>query len=141
MSQLLVLKKRPIAPETTFETSYFGVEPVSLGDTPRCSSCGQALGALRWRPPHRVELETWGEAFGDIAFGPATDLLVSERFAFLWEQARLVGLDGFDQVEIVKIVRHARLKDDPPRYFRVDVVRSRAAVDDSASNLEREGGS
>jgi hypothetical protein len=90
-------------------------------------------------PPYRVEIETWGKAFGDVVFGFGTDLLVSERFASLWKEAGLVGLDGFDPVEIVKVVRRARLKDDPPRYFRVDVVRSRAAIDDAASALEREG--
>jgi hypothetical protein len=53
-----------------------------------------ALGSIRWLPPYRVEIETWGEAFGDVVFGRANDLLVSERFAFLWEEARLVGIDG-----------------------------------------------
>jgi hypothetical protein len=61
---------------------------------------------------------------------------VSERFAFLWEQAGLIGLDGFDPVELVKVVRHARLEDDPPRYFRVDVVRSKAAIDAELSGLD-----
>jgi hypothetical protein len=40
----------------------------------------------------------------------------------------------------VRVIRHARLKDDPPRYFRVDVVRSKATIDDVASGLEREAG-
>jgi hypothetical protein len=140
MSKLYVLRNNPIRPETAFDTSFFSVEPVRRGDAPRCPTCGGPLGSLRWLPPYRVEMETWGETFGDIAFGPGSDLLVSERFAFLWEEAGLVGLDGFDPVEIVKVTRHARLKDDPPRYFRVEVVRSEAAIDDAASGLNRKAG-
>jgi hypothetical protein len=139
MNPLFVLVSRPIKPETAFETSYLHIEPVQTGDAPRCPTCGRAFGALRWLPPYRVEIETWGKAFGDVVFGPATDLLVSGRFASLWKETGLVGLDGLDPVEIVKVVRHARLEDDPPRYFRADVVRSKATIDDSASGLVREG--
>lgn len=140
MAELLFVLKRPKVRESTAATDCLSVDPVRRGDAPRCSTCGLPLGSLRWLSPYRVEIETWGEAFGDVVFGPANDLLVSERFAFLWEEAGLLGLDGFEPVEIVKVVRHARLKHDPPRYFRVDVVRSQAAIDDAASALEREAG-
>lgn len=127
-----------MAPETEFETSYREADPVRMGEAPFCPACGRAIGARRWLPPYRAEMETWGEAFGDIVFGPAMDILVSERFTLLWERAGLVGLEGFDPVEIVKVVRHGRLDGDLPQYFHVDVARSEAAIDDSSSTIVRD---
>lgn len=92
---------------------------------------------LRWEPPLRAEIETWGATFGDLAFGPGDSFLVSERFKGLWEQERLVGLHGFEPVEVVK-VRHRgkRIKEQPPRYFRVWAERSEAAADQVRSGIQ-----
>ena len=92
---------------------------------------------LRWEPPFRVEIETWGGRFGDLAFGPADEFLASERFKALWEQAGLVGLHGFEPVEIVKVRRRRkRIKEAPPQYFRVWAGHSDVAVDEVRSGLQ-----
>jgi hypothetical protein len=84
-----------------------------------------------------VELTVWGSEYGDVAFGPSDELLVSERFADLYKSQGLSGLEGFHKVKIVKVKRRgdSRLRDSPPKYFCVEVKRSRAAIDIAASGL------
>lgn len=140
MAQLFVLEKRPVTPATAFESSFFETEPVQRGSAPVCETCGRFTGSLQWLPPYRAEIETWGKAFGDLVFGPGSSILVSERFVLIWREAGLIGLSGFDAVEVTKVVRHRRFKDVCPNYSRVEVTRSRAAIDDKASGLVRDGG-
>lgn len=64
-------------------TDFLPSEPHNVGDAPRCPACNRFVGMLRWQPPFRVEVETWGSTFGDIAFGPGDSLLVSEGLASL----------------------------------------------------------
>jgi hypothetical protein len=89
--------------------------------------------------PFSVELHTWGDEFGDLALkSVGTDLLVSARFKALWEREGLVGLSGFEPVEVVKVKRRRKLPGKPPRYFKAAVVRSQAVVDEVASDVELE---
>lgn len=88
-----------------------------------------------WLPPYRVEIEMWGTEFADLAI-MGTDLLVSRRFAEAWERSRLVGLSGFESVEVVKTRFHRRHIGAPPAYFRATVHRSRTAIDLVASEFE-----
>ncbi len=123
------------------ETEFADTRPVRTGDAPTCEKCGGFVGSLVCLPPYRVELELWDSLFGDVAFGPGGDLLVSGRFMTLWQERGLTGLQGFDAVEVVKVKRHKRKKPDlseQPDYYRVSVVRSQAAIDDAQSGLERE---
>jgi len=93
---------------------------------------------LQWLPPYRVELDIWGEQFGDFAFAGGCEwFLVTERFRRIYEQYGLKGLSGFDPVQVTKITRHNKtLRGGPPEYFKVDVVRSETPVDQSASGFE-----
>ena len=77
------------------ETEFYSVQPDNVGEAPKCEACGCFIGALKWFPPFRAGLELWDSIFGDIAFGPGDELLVSERFKVLWEERGLTGLQGF----------------------------------------------
>ena len=118
-------------------TDFLQADPHNVGDGPRCEACGGPVGMLHWEPPLHAEIETWGTKFGDLAFGPGDSFLVSERFKALWEREQLVGLHGFEPVEIVK-VRHRgkRVKEGPPKYFRVWAGRSDVAVDPVRSGIQ-----
>ena len=125
------------------ETEFSDVRPVRTGDAPTCEKCGGFVGLLTCLPPYRVEIELWDSIFGDVAFGPGGDLLVSERFRTVWQERGLTGLQGFDAVEVARVKRHKRNKPGlsaRPDYYRVSAVRSQAAIDDTRSGLEREGG-
>ena len=119
-------------------TDFVQAEPFNTGtDEDNCPACGGPVGMWSWEPPLRVELETWGSHFGDMAFGPGGDILISERFKDLWLKSGLMGLEGFDPVEIVKVVRRGkRFKDSPPAYVRVMPQRSQAALDFVASGMQ-----
>ncbi len=123
------------------DTEFSKAEPARRGPAPQCEACGVFIGMLTWLPPFRVVLETWGDVFGDVAYGPGCGVLVSQRFRTLWLERELTGLDGFDDVEVISVKRHDRNKaphGPPPPYYRVMVVRGNAAVDELRSELERD---
>lgn len=87
-------------------------------------------------PPIKVELETWGRHFGDLAFGGAHDMLVSERFKNEFLKAGLTGFAAFEPAQIVKVAEPKKPKEQPPKYFLVNSARGRAAVDRLASGID-----
>lgn len=117
-------------------TDFVDADPVNRGQAPKCPSCGHFIGGLAWLPPHRAVLEVWGKEYGDIAFF-MDELLISKRMADLYRAEELSGLQGFDEVEIVKVIRRggSRLRTPPPPYYCVTVARSRAAIDVETSGL------
>lgn len=135
--------KNPEIEESTATTDFVDVDPVNLGKSPRCEACGKPIGSRIWLPPYRVELEIWYKAYGDISIGTGNNMLVSERFKTLYEESGLTGLYGFDPVEVVRVKRFGKAKGfkaKPPPYYRVSVVRSKAAIDISKSLLRDEPG-
>lgn len=125
----------PDGAETDF---YKALDPetgtIRTGEAPTCPRCGKTIGLLSWRPPYEGELECWGKRFGDV-IPTGDDLLVSDRFKALYEEHGFTGLSGFDPVRILRVKRRSRLRGAPPAYYRVSVVRSRAAVDHAASGF------
>jgi hypothetical protein len=117
-------------------TSARPEEGFNVGEAPRCPNCGRFIGSLEWLPPFRVEIETWGQGFGDIVISTGMNVLVSGRFRDIYERFELRGLSGFEPVEIVKVSRHGKRRDDPPRYHRVSVIRSPTILDQKASGYE-----
>ena len=136
--RFFVLQTAPKGPDEVFSTDVLKAKGTRRGEAARCEACGKYIGLLQWLPPYRVELETWGREFGDLAFDGGDDILVSERFKMLWDQEDLVGLSGFEPVEVVKIRRYRKVLGDPPRYFKATLARSRAAIDNEASGVECE---
>jgi len=132
-----VLIPRPNNVQSKAETEYEKIEPINRGDAPKCEKCGNYIGLLTWLPPYRVNIELWGNDFGDIVWGIGLNLLVSERFVSMYRQYRFTGLSGFDPVEIVKVKRkRKRKKISIPNYFRVKVDVGRAAIDHKLSGLD-----
>jgi len=120
-------------------TDYLPIDGSRLGEAPRCHVCGKFVGMLPLLPAIRVELEAWGTGWGDIAFGPGDQILVSSKLKNAFVQAKLVGFERFEPVEIVKTRRRKAGVGDPPEYWLATVVRSRAVLDEHASAVEREG--
>lgn len=120
-------------------TDYLPADGSKTGDAPRCLVCGQPIGMLPLLPPVRVELEAWGTRWGDVAFGPGDQILVSDKLKKLFGEAGLLGFGHLDPVDIVKLKKHKRGTEDPPGYWLASIQRGQAAVDESASGLVREG--
>jgi len=121
-------------------TDFTKSEPVNRGEAPKCPICGAFIGSLPWLPPYRAELEVWGKDFGDLAFGPGSELLVAQRVADAFKHEGLVGFSGFNEVEIVKVIRRggSKITSQPPRYDCVAIDRGRAAIDVEASGMVHE---
>jgi hypothetical protein len=111
-----------------------------MGDAPTCPACGKPIGLMPLLLPLSVELEAWGWRWGDIAFGTGNQILVSDRLMGLFIEARLVGLEFMGAVRVVKAKKQKRTTGELPTYHLASVQRSRAAVDQLASGLVREGG-
>lgn len=136
--RFFVLERKPTGMKESGRTDVMPEEGFTVGEAPRCPACGRFIGMLKWLPPYRVEMDTWGDHFGDFAFGGGCEwFLVSDHFRSIYVQSGLKGLGSFDPVEITKITRHnKKLRGNPPQYFKVDVVRSQTAVDQAASEFE-----
>lgn len=122
-------------------TDFEPVDGALMGDAPRCPVCDKYVGLRPLIPPVKVELEGWGTLWGDIAFGPADQVLISGRLKKAFMDAGLSGFTRFDPVVAAKTKRRrALISGSPPEYWLGTVARSRAMLDDSASGLEREDG-
>ena len=133
-----VLDSAPEGETLRARTDALTMDNPKLGEAPRCPACGQYTGGMSWLPPFRVELRAWGREFGDLAFVSADEILVSERSLALWHQNRLVGLSGFEQVDVEKVQGDRQLVGKPPRYFRAAVKVTRAEIDYDSSGFEWE---
>jgi hypothetical protein len=136
--RFFVLERKPSGANGYGRTDVMPAEGFTVGEAPRCPSCGGFIGMLKWLPPYIVEMDTWGDYFGDFAFAGGSEwFLVSDRFRSLYVQSGLTGLSGFDPIEVTKIARHnKKLHGSPPQYFKVDVIRSQTSVDQAASGFE-----
>jgi hypothetical protein len=127
-----------VHPDGNAETCFTKEDDYRYGDAVRCHACGAFVSMLTWLPPFRVELELYGKQFGDFAFGPGEDFLVSQAFREVYYQYGLTGLTGFDPVEAIKITAKSRRKIEsrPPMYFRVQAGYGQTALDLAASGFE-----
>lgn len=117
-------------------TDFLPVLGSKRGNAPRCPKCGNVIGMMPEVPPIRVELETWGKRFGDLAFGVGNEFLVDERFKDAFLSSGLTGLSGFTPAQVTKVIaRRGRVPTSIPDYFVAVPGRSRAAVDDRASRI------
>lgn len=134
MSRFFYLKK------DLFHTYFAPCDKATLQNPEQCRQCGSYLGPLRWMPPYRAEIELHASTYGDLAFGPGEELLVSERFRDLYVEEQLLGIDAFTEAGIMRAVFRGPRKPRTaiPRYFVALPVRSRATIDHVASGFEWE---
>jgi hypothetical protein len=86
-------------------------------------------------PPYRVHLETWGEAFGDLAFW-MSEVLISRRFRDEYLLSGLAGLSTFEPADVLSHTSRGNVRGTPPEYFRVAPKSGAARVDVVASGIE-----
>jgi hypothetical protein len=92
---------------------------------------------MTWQPPHRANLVLHGEELGDFMEASGHELLVSERFAQLFRQEGLKGLEGFHPIEVLRVRRKRRgpKPSHVPSYMLVRACLSRTAVDMTRSRI------
>jgi hypothetical protein len=114
-------------------TNALKEEGFATGEALRCPNCNRFLTMLRWLPPYRVKLETWGKEYGDFA-DVGDEMIVSERFAQAFRATGLKGLSVFEAIEVLRVVHHRGPPRQPlPRYFKATVTLSSTTVDQRAS--------
>lgn len=118
-----------------YDTEFLKADGSAFGEAPRCEACGRPIGMRRWLPPFRVELKLHGSEWGDFAFFGPDEFLVSDRAAVAIRERKLVGLSGFEPVEVASVAGGSV----PPTYRHIEIAFSGAAVDEANSALERGG--
>jgi hypothetical protein len=93
-----------------------------------------------WLAPFEVDLTASGALLADVAFGPRTDLLVTQRFVDFWRGAGLTGLSGFEPVEVRDISAVTTFTGIERDYFHCTVSTVASTLDDKESEAERTGG-
>jgi hypothetical protein len=136
--RFFVLQIHPPIHEVVAATDFLPADGSTRGQPPRCSSCGKNVGMLPLLSPIRVEVEAWTSDFGDLAFGPGDELLLAQRFWQIYKESGFTGLIFISSVEIIKLNLHKKVPKRVPTYVCCRVSRSRAAVDEAKSGLERE---
>ncbi|MCP3097838.1 hypothetical protein LZ198_03000 [Myxococcus sp. K15C18031901] len=127
------------------DAEFSTVEDRERADAKRCPECGGVIGMRTWLPPYRVELRLLGATPGDFlqSHGAGADLIVSQRLADAFRAAGLVGLKGFDPVEVVRVRGKRGTSKDAdvamPRYFAVTTTFGSALVDEARSHILRPG--
>lgn len=116
-------------------TKAMQTEDARMGPGQRCPVCDRPLGPLTWLPPYRIEIETWGTAFGDVIVRNGNTLVVSELFRRAFEQNGLRAGGDFEEVEVAKITRHRHFAEDPPRYFKLTIHREKVRVNQGVSEF------
>lgn len=105
----------------------------NVGDALHCPLCNRPLSMLKWLPPFRIELESWGKHYGDIAC-VGDDLIVSDRFKRAYSASGLRGLLCFEPVTIINVAhRRGKPKEPLPDYYKANVIRNSAVIDQEAS--------
>jgi hypothetical protein len=133
--RFFVLQPDPLG--SRYDVDVERVKPVNRGEAPCCQKCGGAIGMMTWQPPHRANLMLHGEELGDFMEASGHDLLVSERFARLFRQEGLTGLEGFHPVEVLRVRRKQRgpTPSHVPHFLLVRASLGRAAVDMTRSRI------
>jgi len=120
-------------------TAFLPVDGMQSAEAPVCETCGKYVDLRPLIPPVRVELECWGDKWGDFAFGPGNQLLISERFKEMAFNRGINGLTSLQPVTVERIRRQRRgMSSNPPQYYLATIARSEAVIDPNASELQRE---
>lgn len=122
-------------------TDFTPVDGSAIGAAPRCNICSRFVGMMPLVPQVQIDLDSWGTTWGDIAFGPGDQILVSGELKIAFGKAGLNGFERFDPVTIDKIARrNPSNNSNPPDYWLATISRSQAMLDENASGMDREGG-
>jgi hypothetical protein len=129
-------KPKPNTPEDRLGRSdAIREEGFNTGEALRCPRCNRFLTSLRWLPPYRIELETWGREYSDVV-EIEDEMIVSERFVQLFRANGLKGLSEFEPVEVLNVKhRRGKPKQVMPRYFKTTVTLSPTMVDQKSSGF------
>ncbi|MCK4760684.1 MAG: hypothetical protein KAW12_00695 [Candidatus Aminicenantes bacterium] len=97
-----------------YELDFIG--KISMGELYRCPECDTPIAIKPTLPPFNIKLK--GKNFGDLCAGVCYEFLVSKRFAALWKESGLMGLEILDYP--VNIKKTGKFKNiDTPEYIMV----------------------
>lgn len=130
--------RNPRAEEGSATTDFIPASNAVLGDAPRCRICGGYTGLRPLLAPLEVDVEAWGQSWGDVAFGPGDQVLISEKSKRAFENE---GVRGFERIEPVTVRRSRRRGEfkaaSSPRYWLATIIHGTGFIDDDQSGLRR----
>ena len=98
-----------------------------------CPVCGRQVSGAHWVQPREVVLTSRKVPDFLYQYGGNTDFLLSERALEVIRSAGLTGIVGAQEIELVRFQRKAKKEVPLPRYYFIELARSRITVDHAHS--------
>jgi hypothetical protein len=130
--------RNPRAEDGSTTTDFIPVSNAVLGDAPRCHACGRYTGLRPLLVPLEVDVELWGHSWGDVAFGPGDQLLISDKSKGAFENACIRGFERIESVTVRRVRRRGEFKAaSSPKYWLATIIHGTGFIDDEKSGLRR----
>ncbi len=134
------LINRGLSGSPTYEAHYAEpdeVDPVLIGDGPRCPECGSQLGHKVWLPPHLFELSN--TKYPDLLH-VTFSLFASDRLLQIVLDNGITGIESMAPPATVVRVAHRsldKLKKQPPVYREIHLIQLPLKFDERMSGFVR----
>lgn len=134
---IFVLKSDPGPQESQASGCFYDVGTSTYVDTDKCNACHQSLRPPVKIPPLSYEIEVEGKDVGDILFGPAASILVSEKFMKGFTEEKLNGIEKFQPAQIVHVKRGEKKFPPTSEYHLISIAKI-GRLDVQKSSLEEQ---
>lgn len=102
----------------------------------RCPVCGERVSGAYWLPPREVVLTRHKAPDFLYSYSDNTPFVVSERVVEAIRSTGLTGLLVAEEIETVRFQRKPKQEKYLPRYYHIEVARSRITIDHEHSVIK-----
>lgn len=99
----------------------------------KCPQCGERVSGAWWQRPREVVLTRQKTPDFLYAYCDNTPFLLSEKAVDAITKAGLTGIEVIEEIESVRFQRKSKKERTIPRYFHVELARSRITIDHEKS--------
>lgn len=101
-----------------------------------CPECGARVSGAYWMPPREVVLTRHKAPDFLYGYSDNVDFVVSDRVIEAIRSAELTGLLVSEEIETVRFQRKPKQEKYLPKYYHIEVARSRITIDHDRSNIK-----
>lgn len=99
----------------------------------KCPECGRLILGRKWLRPYNIIFAS--RKFPDILYA-SPEILFSERFKVLYEDAGLKGIISFEPIDNYRFARKSTKEVTPPQYYRPIISHSNMTINYDKSDFE-----
>ncbi len=102
----------------------------------RCPECGANVSGAYWLPPREVVLTRHKAPDFLYGYSDNVDFVISEHVLEGIKSTRLTGLLAAEEIETVRFQRKPKQEKYLPKYYHIEVARSRITIDHEHSEIK-----